>query len=365
MKMHEFIAEHRDEIFNHCVHQLKEETPDRDEHQLGDHLHAFIDNVVAALREGDLGLMTATSGEEALAARVGKERFQDGFPVSAVVRSFANVSIAVGEVGGQHQASFEAEEYARFNRAIDDSVAIAIEQYESRARANEAQATSAQVAFLAHEIRNAVWSAKMAFAMLQRGQVGIQGRTGDIVRRSLARLERLAQEMLLVGRDGPISAPSVRAIALAPLLHELAGSTVLERGITIHVDAQDPSEVVADEQLLISAIGNLLQNGVKFSHDGARVVLRAWNAEPDHVQIEVEDACGGLPPGDPARLFQPFVQGNADTRGAGLGLAIARQSIRAMSGDLAVRDRPGQGCVFSILLPRPGPSSDVGAREDT
>ena len=68
--------------------------------------------------------------------------------------------------------------------------------------------------------------------------------------------------------------------------------------------------------------------------------------------IEVEDNCGGLPPGDAERMFQPFTQDSADKSGLGLGLSICRRSVEAIGGVLSVRNRPGVGCVFTVDLPR-------------
>jgi len=51
-------------------------------------------------------------------------------------------------------------------------------------------------------------------------------------------------------------------------------------------------------------------------------------------------------------VFVPFSQGGKDKRGMGLGLSIARRSVEANKGSLRVQDRPGEGCVFIIDLPR-------------
>jgi signal transduction histidine kinase len=108
---------------------------------------------------------------------------------------------------------------------------------------------------------------------------------------------------------------------------------------------------MGDEFLLTSALSNLVQNAIKFSHDGATVVLRSC-AEENVALVEVEDACGGLPKGKQSSLFAPFVQGGAHGRGFGLGLAITRDVVRALGGDVTVRDVPGDGCVFAVTLRR-------------
>src|SRR5262249_37143306 len=116
-------------------------------------------------------------------------------------------------------------------------------------------------------------------------------------------------------------APDLHAVALTPLLRDVVAGTVLERGITVTVEADDALHVTADEQTLTSAISNLVQNAVKFSRDGARIFVRAYRDEGT-ITTEVEDGWGGLPDEDTERLFEPFVQQSGDRRGVGLGLAI-------------------------------------------
>jgi signal transduction histidine kinase len=114
----------------------------------------------------------------------------------------------------------------------------------------------------------------------------------------------------------------------------------------------DPALAVdADRESLISAVGNLLQNAFKFTRQHSEVSLSAY-AAADRILIDVEDSCGGLPPGDFGRMFLPFTQGSADRSGLGLGLSICRRSVEANNGVLRVRDVPGTGCIFTIDLPR-------------
>ena len=72
----------------------------------------------------------------------------------------------------------------------------------------------------------------------------------------------------------------------------------------------------------------------------------------DRVRIEVEDECGGLPPGTGHRLFEPYKQATADHSGLGLGLTICQRGAAAIGAVMAVRDLPGKGCVFSVELAR-------------
>jgi signal transduction histidine kinase len=107
----------------------------------------------------------------------------------------------------------------------------------------------------------------------------------------------------------------------------------------------------ADRELLLSAVGNLLQNAFKFTHPGSEIVLKVY-AMGNRILIEVEDKCGGLPPGDVEKMFLPFTQSGRDRSGLGLGLSMSRRSVEANEGTLNVRDVPDSGCVFTIDLPR-------------
>jgi len=75
------------------------------------------------------------------------------------------------------------------------------------------------------------------------------------------------------------------------------------------------------------------------------------------VLIDVQDECGGLPPGKAEELFKPFEQRGADRTGLGLGLSISLKGVRASGGEIRVRDLPGSGCMFTVDLPRAAPVS--------
>ena len=103
-------------------------------------------------------------------------------------------------------------------------------------------------------------------------------------------------------------------------------------------------------EMLLSAVGNLLQNGFEFTQPDTEVLLSVY-AVGDRIRIEIDDHCGGLPFGA-ERLFLPFTQRGEDRSGLGLGLTICRRSVEANNGVLTVRDITGSGCFFTIDLPR-------------
>lgn len=148
-------------------------------------------------------------------------------------------------------------------------------------------------------------------------------------------------------------APRLAPVAMRPFLQELeadAGIEAQAKGIEMIVLAPEDLIIEADPRLLRSAIYNLLQNALKFSHEQSTVVLSAGHSD-ERVTIEVTDGCGGLPPGKAEELFTPLVQRGKNRSGFGLGLGIARQAAEAHNGTIKVRDMPGKGCAFIVDLP--------------
>ena len=146
-----------------------------------------------------------------------------------------------------------------------------------------------------------------------------------------------------------------RLFSLADFIAEVQLSASLEAQVnkcSLTVSYVDSKLAVdADRELLLSAVGNLLQNAFKFTHPASEVLLKI-HAVNDRIFIEIEDRCGGLPTPDLENMFQPFTQSGANKTGVGLGLSISRRSVEANSGTLTVRDLPACGCVFTIDLPR-------------
>lgn len=130
------------------------------------------------------------------------------------------------------------------------------------------------------------------------------------------------------------------------LLHAKARSCSL----TVH-PGEPLLQARGNRDLLMAALVNLLHNAFKFTHPNTSITLNV-RASETHVCLDVEDRCGGLPAGSQEVMFMPFTQRNEDRTGLGLGLSIARRYVEADGGTLTVHDLPGQGCVFTMSIPR-------------
>jgi signal transduction histidine kinase len=240
-------------------------------------------------------------------------------------------------------------------RRLDDAIAGAVTAFTGQREKALTDRNREQLGELAHELRNAIGAATVAFEVVRMGKVGLQGSTADVLGRSLSRIAALVDGSLTHLRLESGGAPSLERVSMRQLVLESAAYAGMEastRGLTFHVEAGEPEvEVMVDRQLLTAALANLLQNALKFTAPGSRVSL-VVRATDERVVVEVADECGGLPPGEAADLFRPFQQRGADRSGLGLGLSITRKSVEANGGLLQVRNIPGQGCVFCIDLPR-------------
>jgi len=217
------------------------------------------------------------------------------------------------------------------------------------------QALSERLGFLAHELRDLTHTATLTFTALKAGNLGVSGATGRALERALIALHTLVDRSVADVRVAAGLPPRHELISLADFMDQIGVSAALEanaRGCKFAVSLVDDRLAVdVDRDMLLSAVGNLLQNAFKFTEHGSEVSVHAY-AVGDRILIDVEDHCGGLPPGSAERMFLAFKQGDKDRSGLGLGLAICRRSVEANSGIVRVRDVPGSGCVFTIDLPR-------------
>jgi signal transduction histidine kinase len=134
-----------------------------------------------------------------------------------------------------------------------------------------------------------------------------------------------------------------------------ASADAIAGGFGLAVEPVEPEVYVdADPSVLQAAVAELVQNAFRHSRTHGHVSLTTV-ATAGRVLIEVEDECGGLPPGEAETLFRPHERRPIDPAREGVGLAACRRFVEAMGGEIWVRDLPDKGCVFTVDLPRCAP----------
>lgn len=128
-----------------------------------------------------------------------------------------------------------------------------------------------------------------------------------------------------------------------------------ERGIRLTRQLGfDAKPVLADADLLSSAVSNLVSNAIKYSPQDTEVVISAKNAAGG-VSIEVADQGYGIPEESLNRVFEKFYRvprvEDVDVPGTGLGLALVREIAELHGGSVAIRSTVGSGSVFTLWVP--------------
>ncbi len=375
--LHEFLSAHQNELIDRCRYKAAQRRePELEEAELEHGVPQFLAQLIRTLQIEQTGtpfesraVSGPAGGDKAqsqsseigkTAAQHGRELSRQGFTVEQVVHDYGDLCQAITDLAVERESLVTIDEFRSLNRCLDNGIAVAVTEFTNERDFLDADRppgeANERLAFFAHELRNRLHTAALAVAAMKAGQVGMAGATGAVLDRSLIGMRTLIDRSLAAVRITNGSPPQLRMFSLADFIAEVKVSASLEadaRKCRFKVAAVDRRLAVrADRDLLLSAVGNLLQNAFRFTRPDTEVTLSAGATE-SRIQIDVTDSCGGLPPGDPERMFLPFTQPGSDKSGLGVGLSIARRTVEANAGTLSVRDLPGSGCMFSIDLPRP------------
>jgi len=195
---------------------------------------------------------------------------------------------------------------------------------------------------VAHEIRNPIAAMRLRAENALAGDDARRRAALEAILGQVARLERLAGELLaMTQHHEAVAVPT----DISGLL-EACAADHRDGRVAITLEAAAGS-IAVDTGLLRRALDSLVQNAVQHAPPGGHVVLRGVAAE-GRLRISVIDDGPGVPAALRTTLFEPFVTGRPD--GTGLGLAIARELAEALGGELRL-DNPGPGAVFTIDVP--------------
>lgn len=226
----------------------------------------------------------------------------------------------------------------------------------NRALAEEQAAVQSLISDISHQARTPMANVLLYASLLeesglteaQRARLApLQAQAGKLhfLLENLLRASRLETGLLqLAPAEGPVD----------PLLEQAAaqaGAAALQKGVALAVQ---PCGAAAcfDARWTAEALGNLVDNAVKYTPSGGRVTLSAALTE-SFCRVDVADTGPGIPESEQGAIFGRFARGSAarNTEGLGIGLYLARQIAAGQGGYIKVRSAPGQGSVFSLYLP--------------
>jgi two-component system phosphate regulon sensor histidine kinase PhoR len=219
------------------------------------------------------------------------------------------------------------------------------------------------VATVSHELRTPLAAIFGSAVTLNRHDLELQQDIRDkllnVIVDESARLTTIVNDLLLASRLDAgrleVQIESCDARALAESVVD-AARTHLPEAIRVELEpvADDVPSVAADEGLLRQVLDNLLDNAVKYSPAGGDVRLSVEAAEAV-VRFGVADQGLGIPAAEHGRIFEKFYRLDPDMTGGiggtGLGLYIARELVRRVSGRIWVEANEGEGSTFYVELP--------------
>jgi len=309
-------------------------------------------------------------GETAEAARAMFDQSVRGVLIAAVVLAIAlSIGLAVliarmlarplEEVGAAARRIADGDYAARVPREGPEEIASLADSFNQMAAALQEQERLRRefIANAAHELRTPLTNLQGYLEALRDGVIEADAATYDSLWEEADRLVRLARSLddLAEGEGGDRPARRID-LDLAGILEasvELVRPVLEARGVVVERRWPSPLPARGDPDHLAQVLANLLQNAVRYTPDGGRVVV-SGEARPGSVLVGVVNSGEPIPEVDLARVFERFyrVEKSRDRArgGAGIGLAIVKQLVEASGGRVGV-ESSATGTRFWFSLP--------------
>lgn len=216
---------------------------------------------------------------------------------------------------------------------------------------------------VSHELRTPLTHVKGYIELMITDSLGPvseeQRHALEVSQRATARLEAMIEDLIMFSLSSKgelsIKQEAVDIRRLANLAVKSAEEKAAERDVSVHAVVEEPiPRVQADSQKIAWVLSQLLDNGIKFTPAGGRVVLNIKPEASNLVMVSVVDTGIGIPASQFEEIFEPFHQlDESSTRrysGTGLGLSLVRQVVEAHGSMLDVQSTEGHGTTFRFPL---------------
>jgi two-component system, OmpR family, sensor histidine kinase SenX3 len=217
------------------------------------------------------------------------------------------------------------------------------------------------VANISHELKTPVGALALLAETMEEAADDPEAvrRFAGRMRQEASRLTYLIQDLITLSRiQGAEPVPDPSPVDLGAVVAEAVDRCRMKanaRGIDLVATGEDGLIVLGDEDLLVTALRNLLENAVAYSPEKTRVVISSARDGVSAAQISVADQGIGIPERDLERIFERFYRvdpaRSRATGGTGLGLAIVKHVMAAHGGKVSVWSKEGVGSTFTLRLP--------------
>ncbi|MBO3747280.1 two-component sensor histidine kinase [Streptosporangiaceae bacterium NEAU-GS5] len=216
------------------------------------------------------------------------------------------------------------------------------------------------VANVSHELKTPVGALSLLAETIQDAADDPEAvtRFAGRMQHEAARLNYLVQDLITLSRiQGADEVPAPGPVPVDEAVHEAidrCNTKAASKDITLVAGGTEGLNIWGDEELLVTALRNLIDNAVAYSPEHTRVVVSARPAG-DSVEVSVSDQGIGIPDGALERIFERFFRVDTArsraTGGTGLGLAIVKHVAVAHGGEVTVWSKEGSGSTFTLRLP--------------
>ncbi|QRV01668.1 two-component sensor histidine kinase [Arcanobacterium phocisimile] len=248
--------------------------------------------------------------------------------------------------------------WVRVAKASSDRVVVLFEDQTDKLRLEKTRRDF--VSNISHELKTPIGGIKLlAETITNVSDDGEQVRHfASSLEAESDRLAQLVQEIIQLSRLQESDAlTDPRTVSVDAVVAEALTRIQVEadaRKIELVHGGETGLEVLGDDVLLVTALRNLLDNAVRYSHPHSRVSV-VVSAENNHVSIAVIDAGLGIPDDAKERVFERFYRGDEarsrETGGSGLGLSIVKHIVHDHGGEVKLWSQVRQGSTFTIILP--------------
>lgn len=208
---------------------------------------------------------------------------------------------------------------------------------------------------VSHELRSPLSRLMVALSLVKQGPGEDAPENLERIGLEARRLDTLIGQLLTLTRiDSGVDRDSPAAFDFANLIQEVANDADFEaraRGRRVMVENADPCTIVGFEEMLRSAVENVVRNAIRYTAEATEVRI-ALNRSDSSALLRVRDYGPGVSEAMLSEIFLPFRRAaDDDTSGAGLGLAIAERAVQVHRGRVCAKNAAGGGLIIEIELP--------------
>jgi signal transduction histidine kinase len=207
---------------------------------------------------------------------------------------------------------------------------------------------------VSHELRSPLSRLMVALSLVKQGPAEEVSENLDRITLEARRLDILIGQLLSLTRiDTGADRGSAASFDLTSLVQEVASDGDFEargRGRSVTIERADACTVVGFEELLRSAVENVVRNAIRHTAEGTAVGI-SLEIVDSGARIRVRDHGLGVPEGMLSEIFLPFRRVANNSEGAGLGLAIAERAVHVNRGSISAKNAPEGGLMVEIDLP--------------